>query len=120
MHAWLVIRAIDRILDTGNYPQAPCPCPNGKLSGAVCSLQLACTSALVEMHILHACRGLHVAWRGSVELKLPMPALYPCLASWLLARQRKRVAACHVARPVLLTEISPLGGNRTNVRAALI
>lgn len=33
------------------------------------------------------------AWSSWMEL--PMPARYPCLASWLLARRRKRVAACH-------------------------
>lgn len=67
-------------------------------------MQLACTSALVEMHILHACRGLQVAWRGSVELKLPMPALYPCLASWLLAGRGKRVATCHVCQACLINK----------------
>lgn len=58
----------------------------------------------VEMHILHACRGLHVARRGSVELKLPMPGLDPCLASWLLAGRKRGVLLAHVRQAWLLTK----------------
>lgn len=76
----------------------------------------------VEMHILHACRGLHVARRGSVELKLPMPGLDPCLASWLLAGRKRGVAACPCSPGLVINKRyhSPLGSNRASVRAALI
>lgn len=101
--AWLARHSSDdRILDTGNYPHAPCLCPNGKLSGGVCSVQLAfaqvpwwrCTFC---MHA-EGCMSLG----GAVELKLPMPVRHPCLASWLLGRTKKKRVVSVPCLPGLL------------------
>lgn len=107
MHAWLVIRAL---IELGHRELSAGAVPLPQWEAQRSSLQLASTSALVEMHILHACSALHVAWRGSVELKPPMPGRHPCLASWLLGRTEEKVAACHVhvGQGCLLTKISRL------------
>jgi hypothetical protein len=75
----------------------------------------------VDAHSAFACRGLHVGGRGSVELKLPMPARPPPLSRLVVAgRTTMSTGAVYhrinkdMARPDVLVV------NRTKLGAALI